>query len=52
MGEAIEFNSNYSDESTEKSFQFEFTCGRRGNGTKTSFRQARPVQGVRAGPGR
>ena len=38
MSEATEFNSNYSDASTEKGFQFEFTCGRCGNGTKTRFR--------------
>jgi hypothetical protein len=38
MSEAIEFNSNYSDASNEKGFQFEFTCGRCGNSTKTRFR--------------
>ena len=38
MSEPIEFNSNYSVESTEKGFQFDFTCGRCGNGTKTRFR--------------
>jgi membrane protease subunit (stomatin/prohibitin family) len=38
MSDIIEFNSNYSDASTEKGFQFEFSCGRCGNGTKTRFR--------------
>ncbi len=38
MSDTIDFNSNYSDESTDKGFQFEFTCGRCNNGTKTRFR--------------
>jgi membrane protease subunit (stomatin/prohibitin family) len=35
--EEIEFVSNYSDLSTERGFQFEFTCNRCGNGYHTPF---------------
>lgn len=35
--ETIEFTSNYSDLSTEKGFQFEFTCNRCGSGFRTTF---------------
>ncbi len=38
MSEEIEFTNNYSDQSTEKGFQFEFTCDRCSNGFRTRFR--------------
>lgn len=34
----IEFTSNYTDQSTEKGFQSEFTCDRCSNGFRTRFR--------------
>ena len=38
MSENIEFTRNYSDESTNQGFQFEFYCDRCGNGFRTRFR--------------
>jgi len=37
MAERLEFTSNYSDLSTETGFQFEFKCGRCGNGYRSKF---------------
>ncbi len=39
MAEKIEFTRNYSDQSTDKGFQFEFYCDRCGTGYRTRFRQ-------------
>jgi hypothetical protein len=36
--EIMEFMNNYSDLSTDRGFQFEFTCGRCGSGYKTRFK--------------
>ncbi len=36
--ESIQFTRNYSDESTEQGFQFEFFCDRCGNGFRTPFK--------------
>lgn len=33
----IEFNQNYTDQSTDKGFQFEFNCNRCGTGYRTKF---------------
>lgn len=38
MAERIEFTKNYSDESTNKGFQFEFYCDRCGSGYRTRFK--------------
>jgi hypothetical protein len=38
MSENLEFTRNYSDESTNQGFQFEFFCDRCGNGFRTRFR--------------
>ena len=38
MGERIEFTRNYSDQSTNQGFQFEFYCDRCGNGFRTRFK--------------
>ena len=38
MAEKIEFVTNYSDQSTDNGFQFEFRCNRYGNGYKTPFK--------------
>jgi hypothetical protein len=38
MSENLEFTRNYSDESTNQGFQFEFYCDRCGNGFRTRFR--------------
>ncbi len=38
MSERIEFTKNYSDQSTDKGFQFEFYCDRCGNGFRTRFK--------------
>jgi membrane protease subunit (stomatin/prohibitin family) len=38
MVEEIEFVSNYSDMSTDRGFQFEFTCNRCGSGYRTPFK--------------
>jgi membrane protease subunit (stomatin/prohibitin family) len=38
MSESLEFTRNYSDESTNQGFQFEFYCDRCGNGFRTRFR--------------
>lgn len=38
MGGEIQFTKNYSDQSTDKGFQFEFTCDRCSNGFRTRFR--------------
>ncbi len=38
MGDPIQFTSNYSDQSTEHGFQFEFHCDRCQNGFRTSFK--------------
>jgi len=38
MSEPIEFTSNYSDNSTDHGFQFEFNCDRCGNGFRTQFK--------------
>lgn len=38
MTAEIEFTSNYNDLSTDKGFQFEFTCDRCSNGSRTPFR--------------
>jgi hypothetical protein len=38
VSDTIDFSSNYSDESTDKGFQFESTCGRCNNGMKTRIR--------------
>jgi membrane protease subunit (stomatin/prohibitin family) len=38
MSEEIEFTSNYSDLSTDKGFQFEFSCDRCSSGFRTRFR--------------
>lgn len=37
MSERIEFTRNYSDESTEQGFQFEFCCDRCGTGYRSRF---------------
>jgi len=37
MADEIEFVTNYSDQSTENGFQYEFTCNRCGNGYRTRF---------------
>ena len=37
MSEKIEFTRNYSDQSTDKGFQFEFYCDRCGTGYRTRF---------------
>jgi hypothetical protein len=37
MVEQIEFSSNYNDLSTDRGFQFEFSCDRCGNGYRTTF---------------
>jgi len=37
MSEKIEFTKNYSDQSTEQGFQFEFYCDRCGTGYRTRF---------------
>ena len=37
MAEKIQFTRNYSDESTERGFQFEFMCDRCGTGYRTRF---------------
>ncbi len=37
MAEQIQFTSNYQDLSTDRGFQFEFSCGRCGNGFRTKF---------------
>lgn len=37
MSDDIQFTTNYSDLSTDKGFQFEFYCGRCGNGHRTPF---------------
>ena len=37
MSEKIEFTSNYSDNSTDRGFQFEFNCDRCGTGFRTRF---------------
>lgn len=37
MVEKIEFTSNYSDNSTDHGFQFEFYCNRCGNGYRSAF---------------
>ena len=37
MSDQIEFTRNYSDESTDQGFQFEFFCGRCGSGYRTRF---------------
>lgn len=37
MSEKIEFTRNYSDNSTDKGFQFEFYCDRCGTGYRTGF---------------
>jgi membrane protease subunit (stomatin/prohibitin family) len=39
MSEKIEFTRNYSDNSTDKGFQFEFYCDRCGTGYRTRFQQ-------------
>lgn len=38
MGDPIEFTSNYSDQSTQHGFQFEFQCDRCQNGFRTTFK--------------
>lgn len=38
MSDPIEFTRNYSDQSTDHGFQFEFQCDRCGNGYRTSFK--------------
>ncbi|MEN6327248.1 MAG: hypothetical protein ABFD18_13740 [Syntrophomonas sp.] len=38
MAERIEFTKNYSDQSTNKGFQFEFYCDRCGSGYRTRFK--------------
>jgi hypothetical protein len=38
MSDNLEFTRNYSDESTNQGFQFEFYCDRCGNGFRTRFR--------------
>jgi hypothetical protein len=38
MSDQIEFVSNYNDLSTDRGFQFEFTCNRCGSGFRTPFR--------------
>ncbi len=38
MGERIKFVSNYSDLSTDRGFQFEFSCDRCGTGYRTPFK--------------
>jgi len=38
MSDEIEFVSNYNDLSTDRGFQFEFTCNRCGSGFRTPFR--------------
>jgi hypothetical protein len=40
MAENIEFVRNYSDESTDRGFQFEFFCNRCGGGYRTPFKPA------------
>ena len=37
MGQKIEFTSNYTDQSTDHGFQFEFNCDRCGNGYRSRF---------------
>ncbi len=37
MSSKIEFTSNYSDNSTDRGFQFEFNCDRCGTGFRTRF---------------
>ena len=37
MNDTIEYNANYSDQSTQKGFQFEFFCDRCGTGYRTRF---------------
>lgn len=37
MSDQIEFTRNYSDQSTDQGFQFEFFCGRCGSGYRTRF---------------
>ena len=37
MSERIEFTRNYSDQSTDKGFQFEFYCDRCRSGYRTGF---------------
>lgn len=38
MSDEIEFTNNYNDLSTDRGFQFEFTCGRCGSGFRTPFK--------------
>lgn len=38
MGEPMQFTRNYSDQSTQHGFQFEFHCDRCGNGFRTQFK--------------
>jgi len=40
MDEKIEFNNNYSDQSTDQGFQFEFFCNRCGTGYRTRFQSS------------
>jgi membrane protease subunit (stomatin/prohibitin family) len=39
MSDRIEFTRNYSDQCTDKGFQFEFYCNRCGTGFRTRFKQ-------------
>ena len=38
MSDSIEFTRNYSDQSTQHGFQFEFNCDRCGNNFLTQYR--------------
>jgi DNA-directed RNA polymerase subunit M/transcription elongation factor TFIIS len=38
MSQEIQFTSNYTDHSTDRGFQFEFTCDRCGTGYRTPFK--------------
>ncbi len=38
MSDSINFTKNYSDQSTQQGFQFEFFCDNCGNGKRTPFK--------------